>query len=460
VTTYYVSSVDGSNSDDGSTWALAKASLTELTAAGANGAIATANAAGAGPHLIYVDSAHAEALTSAATVTASQEMRIISVDRNGGATPPPLAGAVYGSQSTSYYVWLGTSSKLYLYGIEFRNGTGAAASIVVAPADGGHLEAEDCTFNCTATSTTSYTLIGNVGNVNASSYARLIRPVFVANATGSCNLVFGGKGDCEGGSLSGSAWASTAFAPSAANTGDNWRITGFDFTALDASATIVGEKDGSGISYYQLINCIFPASATIMGAQSAAKNKGSLTVEAFNCASGDTHYAMFHGDAVGTTTVSATIYANDGASYDGTNRCSWKIVTTADCSYYTPYVSPWIEMYNADVATSITPYLEGLRDGSATVIQDDEVWAEFSRQGTIGYPLAVFSNDRMALLGTPANQTSTLAAGDWTGEAGTYSTFKLSAPSAFTPAEIGPLKARVIVGEPSLTIYVDPQVRT
>jgi hypothetical protein len=455
MTTYYVSSVDGSNADDGLSWANAKASLSENTAAGANGAIATAS--GTGPHLIYVDSAHSEAMTADATMTALADLRIISVNRSG--SDAPLAGAIVGSQATNYAVTLGGAFDCYVYGISFRNGQGnSSKEVSLGSTDGNHFEFESCDVYLSGTGSGSAAKIGTTGS--ATNVWVTLRNFAVRFGAASQKLWLMGRGEAIGLSVS---LANSGAAPTkllgCQGNGIVWTIDGSDLSNI-GSSTVVENAASVGSISFTFINCKF-GSGTILEDPTTVLNRGQTTVWAFNCASGDTHYAMFHGDAFGTTTVSTVIYANDGASYDGTNRCSWVITTRAsNCSFFTPYVSPWIEMYNADVSTSITPYLEGLRDGSATVIQDDEVWAEFSRQGTSGYPLAVFSNDRMTLLGTPANQTSTLAAGDWTGEAGTYSTFKLAAPSAFTPAEIGPLKARVIVGEPGLTIYVDPKVRT
>src|SRR5574337_1023138 len=40
-----------------------------------------------------------------------------------------------------------------------------------------------------------------------------------------------------------------------------------------------------------------------------------------------------------------------------------------------------------------------------------------------------------------------------------FKTGKLEAPSPITPAEIGDLAARVCVGAPSATVYIDPQIR-
>jgi hypothetical protein len=210
--------------------------------------------------------------------------------------------------------------------------------------------------------------------------------------------------------------------------------------------------------YGRFVNCKL-GNGMVAYAPTATVGLAQTEVELFNCAYGDNHYQIGHHNNFGSTVVDTGIYANDGASYDGTNRCSWKIVTTANCSYYTPYVSPWIDCYHSGTS-AITPSLEIVRSGSATAYQNDEVWGEFSYQGTSGSPLAVIVNDAMALLGTAADQTTgALDASGWTGENATSWFGKLNPTSAITPAEIGHLRARVCVGEPSITVYIDPTIR-
>ena len=66
----------------------------------------------------------------------------------------------------------------------------------------------------------------------------------------------------------------------------------------------------------------------------------------------------------------------------------------------------------------------------------------------------------MTLLGTPADQAESIKSGaDWTGENAAAWFGKLDSGAAITPAEIGHIRARVCVGEPSITVYVDPQIR-
>jgi len=67
--------------------------------------------------------------------------------------------------------------------------------------------------------------------------------------------------------------------------------------------------------------------------------------------------------------------------------------------------------------------------------------------------------DRRGLLTAAADQEDGVGLSGWTGEAGSAWSGKLSSPSSFTPAEIGDLMARIVVGKASATVYADPAVR-
>ena len=109
--------------------------------------------------------------------------------------------------------------------------------------------------------------------------------------------------------------------------------------------------------------------------------------------------------------------------------------------------------------SAIQPYLEILRDGSTTAYTDAEVWADFSVQNNTGFTLSSIVNDRAAPLAAGTAQDNGVGLSGWTGESGTAWSGKLVSPSV-TPAEVGDLRARVCVGAPSLTVYVDPRIRT
>jgi hypothetical protein len=207
----------------------------------------------------------------------------------------------------------------------------------------------------------------------------------------------------------------------------------------------------------RFIGCKLGAGVVIQSAAATVTTRAAGIVEAYDCNSGDNHYAYYHGTAYGETTAVTSIYATAGATTGGTG-ISYKVVTASTASYYNPYVGPWIAKPNTGTS-AVTATFEVLRDASATAYQNDEIWGEWQYKGTASSVLLTTVNDRMAVLGTAANQdTGALAAGDWTGENATAWFGKLSSGS-ITPAEIGPIYGRVVVGEPSLTMYYDPQLR-
>lgn len=108
-------------------------------------------------------------------------------------------------------------------------------------------------------------------------------------------------------------------------------------------------------------------------------------------------------------------------------------------------------------ASSVTPSLEILRDLSTTPYQDDEVWVEFQVQ-MAGEKAITRVSDRMALSGTPANQSSGMGLSGWTNEDGNAWSGQLSV-STLTLEPGSVIRARVCVGIAGLTVWVDPTLR-
>lgn len=110
--TIYLRSTDGNDADNGSTWALAKATLAAaITAAGAGGTV-------------YMSQAHAE---SGSTITldggtAASPTVVLCV--NDGAAPP-TALATTGSIATTTSGAITINGFLYIYGVVFNLGSGA-----------------------------------------------------------------------------------------------------------------------------------------------------------------------------------------------------------------------------------------------------------------------------------------------------------------------------------------------
>jgi hypothetical protein len=397
--------------------------------------------------IIKIHKAHDDQQGSDVTYTLGASIAVICVDKD--ASDALSTGAVLGNNgATNVAITTNGAFAAYWYGVNFKNGTGTTAKdITMGAADGAAYTFDNCTFTLNNSNGTE--LI--IGFVNAASN----------NACEFVNCTFSFAASGNGLILQSAArfieCALTGTAPTvlieAANTQGRTYFEGCDLS--NASNTLIPDLVGTGMSSHVFVNCkLGVSSATSIMADQAFTNRGSAECWLFNCSSGDTHYHLFHKNALGTTEVSATIYADDGAQYDGTNRCSWKITASANPTYWHPYISPWIDRYHSGTS-AISLSLECLRDGNTTVYDNDEVWGEFSFQGNTGSTQADFANDRMALLGTPAAQTASTIA--WTGGT-TPGKFKLESGS-ITPAEIGHLRARVVVGEPNITVYVDPKIR-
>lgn len=438
--TYRVSEA-GSNTSPYDTWAKAATTLaTALTAATASGDV------------ILIDKDHTgdNALGLNTTYTFGNHIAIICVDKDSSDAIAEMGTAAWiGNSSTSYMLSLAGAYKVFMHGLTFRcGGTGSTGRIVVASSgDGVHYALSSCYLWNGSSNSGALMVIGADSTIN--QYVQLK----------SCTLRFGHTGQgCQvyagvrmaGCSVSTSGSAPTTLFPVTSRSG-YFSAEACDFSYI--TGTLVGAQSLQTF-VFQFENCRLGSGVTVLATQTPA-NLSSGHVWLYNCAYGDQHYHIGHYNAMGSTVVDTGIYANDGALYDGANHCSWKIVTSANCSFYTPYVSPWFSAYHSGTS-AITPYVEILRDGLSTPYQNDEVWGEFSYQGTSGSPLGVLVDDRMTLLGTPADQDAGVGTSGW--NTGAWSG-KLAATASITPAEIGHLMARICVGEPSITVYVDPTIR-
>lgn len=445
----------GSNTSPYETWAKAATSLaTALAASTATGdrIIIQYDAVPAGDAEVAADT----------TYTFAGNIQLIAASNDGGSafTPTPMGTANWiGNSTTNFSVTINGGFRSFCYGLTLRTAGSTADSLIIGGAsDNVHYELEECYLWNGNTATTSGIFIGTAGG-NVNSYLRLKNCTFRISAAAQ-RIYCRARIDIVGGSLSsaGTAPTTVVFEQTTDNAGGKiLKVDGMDLSHA-GSCTVVG-NGATGAWEVTLSNCKLGTSFVPFTASPTPTNLGGTDVLYLNCHSGDQHYHLIHANAFGTLTSDTAItWTSGGALYDGTNPNSWKIVTTANCHYCTPYRSPKIAVYH-DATSAITPYLEILRDGSTTAYQDDEVWGEFSYQGTSGFPLALFADDRKTLAAAAANQAAGAGTGSWSGEAGSAWSGKVDTGGTITPAEIGHLTARLVVGEPSITVYLDPTIR-
>ncbi len=438
--TFYVDS-SGSNTAPYDTWA--KAATTFLTAVDA----VTANG-----DEILVHKTLQDTLSVNTTYIFDHDVRIYVVDKDAGDALAQMGtGGWIGNANAQRLTFTINNCRVYCYGLTPKStGSNASSDLWFSVGNRGHLVFEKC-FIDNGTDNTGNNILFN-GTNEDTSFVELIDCDVNFGATGQTIQVNGGF-EWRGGKISVGSAAITEIIEFSNNRarGSTARIEGVDLSNAATTATLVTE-DGSTVSPFgeaYFTNCTVPSSYSLVS-NTAHTNKTGVRAWVFDCASGDVHVNIAYGDAMGTVVSDTGIYFTSGAAAQ-----SWKIVTTANASFTHPFVTPWIDYYNSTL-TSISPYLEALRDNNASKYQNDEVWSEWMVKETSGVPLTTFDNsDRMTPRGTPADQTA--GTDGWTGD--TSASFMKLERGSVTPAEVGHIRARVAVGEPSITVYVDPQVR-
>lgn len=435
----YVRSTDGSNADNGTTWALAKATLA--------GADAKPDAAG---DTIFVSQAHAESTAGAVTInfagTPATPSRVLCVN---DAAEPPTALATTATVTTTSSGTLSLAGSFYCYGITFI--ANEALTLVADPGGTGVVqEYKNCSFQNTNT--------GSAGQINfggANNYTPRLRltdcTLKYANAANR-SIVYSAA-EINGGSIaSGSTTPNYIFSFAADRTQGRLLVSGFDFSNLSSSMVLCNGA-GAGIGTMVFRNCKLPASWSGTLITGTIPGPGAR-YEMHNCDSTDTNYRTWVEDYAGSIKSETTIVRTGGAS-DGTTTLSWKMVSSANAEYPTvPLVSGEIVVWNDTTGSSKTVAVETITDN--VTLTDGECWLEVMYLGTSGFPLGTWITDAKAdVLATAANQTTSTET--WT-TTGLTTPVKQKLSVTFTPQEKGYIHARVVLAKASTTVYVDPEL--
>lgn len=432
----YVAST-GSNTAPYNTWA--KAATAPLTA----------TAAAAAGDTIYQ---HAETFTVAADTAYVLAAGVRWICTNDKANEPPqvesTAGLIDGSGTSGVDIAVqGGPAKIS--GIGFKAGNGATAgTISVANSDLDSISAEGCFFELVGTSTSSYVMFGGISIIRTECRLNNCSVKFGASTQG---VYIGGRVWINGGVYPNSSSVVPAVLFEGTTRAYGFWADGVDFSNM-SSGTLFGAPSTGIAPTFFLSRCALGATTL-----SAALTVAGCEFFLYDCSSSDTHYQFAHYCYLGSTTVSTSIYANDGAEYNiAGNKMSWVVAGNANTNNGAPYYSPWMSRYN-EATGAATPELEILRDGSATAFTDVQVWSEWMLKTAGGSPLATLYSDYGGRLSSGTNQGAGVGLSGWTGESGTAWSGRLECPSV-TPAEIGHISARVVVAG-NYTVYVDPAIR-
>lgn len=431
----YVRSTDGNDADNGSTWALANATL--------SGAMSDQVAG----DRIWVSDNHAESTAGSTTITCpgttTSPCQILCGD---DAAEPPTSLATTGTVSLSATGTITINGSLYCYGLSF-----SGRFIALARSTTNIQTYENCVF------TNDFSSAGNISiGVPSSAEGSIttwVNCTAKITTTGTVLIVVdNGRFYWRGGSIGASSVTPSSGILQNVNRGGNSYIEGVDFSNFGSTVNlIVSGTNESSFTYF--INCKLPASwsGSLIGSTPGAASR----VEMWNCSAGDVNYAMWIEDFFGTIKHETTLVRTGGAS-DGSTTISWKMATTANAEYPLMLLySPPIYVYNTTTGSSKTLTVEILHD-SVTALTDAEIWLEVEYQGTSGFPLALFVDDAKSdVIASAADQTS--SSETWT-TTGMTNPNKQKLSVTFTPQEIGVYICRVCVAKASYTVYVDPLV--
>lgn len=437
----FVRSTDGSDADNGSTWALAKAKLSGATAIDAAG------------DTIYVSDNHSDTTAGAVTLalagTYASPVRVLCVDDTADPTSPTTL-ATTGSVATTGANAISISGVGYIYGLTFDAGsTTSSANVNIATGDGDYIYAEQCTFICNGTGTSSRVFCGST---TSGTETRVLWKNCSVRFDDGVQAV--GVSHCkfiwEGGSLlSGGTALPDQVLKIQANQADIV-VSGCDFSAGAAGINLVGATAlSAGTVIFR--NCKLPTSWSGRPVTLTAAN---VRVEMWNCDASDTNYRMWIVDYFGEIKTETTIVRTGGAS-DGDTPISWKMISDPDAEYPMMVLrSPEILVRHSTTGSK-TATIEIVHD-SVTALTDAEVWLEVMYLGTSGFPLGVWASDaKTDVLASAASQaTSTVT---WT-TTGITNVNKQKIAVTYTANEKGYAHLRVCLAKASYTVYACPKV--
>jgi hypothetical protein len=431
MTSLYLDSAAGNNANNGTTWALAKATLAGIDAIDAAG------------DSIYVAQTHSESTAAAVSFaiagSASSPSRIIC--GNKAAEPPTAlstAGVIATTGNTSSITF--ASGINYVYGLTFDAGQSGTGTASIVSSSVGPTVFESCTFKLSSTGTAS-----RINIQQGSGYGEFKNCSFRFSAAGQ-GISNAGSASIRGGSvLSGGTSPTTLFVIGADST---WDISGFDLSNCSSSVNVCSSSSAN--IRFSMRNCKLPGSWS--GSLNASTPGAGSIYEMFNCDSADTHYRYRLATQFGTVQDESTIVQTGGQS-DGTTTLSYKMVSNANAKQVLPLQSmEWTHYIAAAlVGSSRTLTIEFVHD-SLTALKDNEIWLEAMYLGTSGAPLGAIASEGVDVLAAGASQTSSSTT--WT-TTGLTNPNKQKLVLTFTPQEEGYIHYKVMLGKASYTVYVD-----
>jgi hypothetical protein len=443
----YVRSGDGSNSDTGSTWALAKATLAGATAIVAQG------------DTIYLSASHAESAASAKSFafagTNATPVRVLSVS---DAAEPPTALSAGASVTTTGVNAITTQGAAYVHGVTFSCGSGAVNATLSLNNYTNTYNIketfEDCTFLAPPTGIGARISVNNIGAAsnaidNVTTWINCDARVN-GTSTSIPQIECSGRFEWLGGAILSGGTTTICGLFGGINGGGRTTeivVSGVDLRNMATGQNIFRATNANCIGV--LRDCALPSGWT------GELVNGTLSVcdrlAMYNCDDGASNYKFWLRDYYGSVIQEATIVRTGGAS-DGDTPVSAKMVSNSNARYPLGGVRSMEMELRLDSTGSKTITVEVLTDG--VTLTDQDMRLDVLALGSASTTLGTITSNAPGVLDSATNLPSSSVT--WT-TTGLASPVKQKLEVSFTAAQEGVVMAVVTLMKPSTTVYVDVQ---
>jgi hypothetical protein len=432
MTTYYVDSNATGGTNAGTSWTNAYLSFWNIPSTTL-----------ADTDIVYVASNHVDADPGAAKTltgpsTANTLAKVISVTSG---TTTYAAGAQIKTTGGSYALRI--DNAINFYGITFVSG----ANVDYRPGTSALQQFYSCTFK-----------LGNGssllnGGSSGPAYFYNCTYDYSADTSNSGNSVIGGRGPIYiyGGTyVKATSYNRTGVIIDGGSAAPRPAVvSGLDLSVIGST------NDLTNMSYAEawFINCKLPSTWSIKSADGTLPTS-LVTVYNSDDNTDDPRFYM-RSDRNANLTMTTSVYRSSGASIEGSANFSWQVVTLAVCSESRPFMTEWM---NGTVSSTGSKTFSVAVANNTETLHDDDIWLEVEYMGDASTPKYTLGSDQRtngsANTGASTTAQTTDGTSSWTGTLSTLQTLDVTV----TVNQAGLYRARVCVGKPSLTVYIDPKV--
>ena len=441
---FYVRSTTGLDTRDGSTWALAKASITN--------ALSVASAG----DTIYVSQAHNYSTTAITYTCVNSNITVVCV--NDSAQPPTQLATTASETSTTGNITF-PICRMAWYGIAFKS------AVSINYASGVYQTFENCTFQLNSTTSGTWTFNPTVAQGNY--HVMFINSIFKTNYSGS-SFAFSNSYTATTYTtwpvqatvlLQGCTFIGTApinlFTWNTLYALTTIILDGCDLSILGADSALFSNNVNisSGSKIY-VRNCKLASNVSILRYAITGIEAPDIFLE--NCDSESSNvrseWYKYQGSVINNTVITRL-----GGASNGTRSFSWAMNANLYSTSLFPLTSPVISTWCGTVGSTRAAIVE-FAHNSTVPIGSNELWADLEYQSSGTSTLGTFLRTNSTTYPLTIN---TIVYSQSTGVK--WSPFLVNPcyqkiQIQFTPQIQGLLNIRFYLAKQNYTVYVDPMI--